>query len=900
MTDSTSTQYGDTVLLPKTAFPLRADAVKREHQYRERCTSFLYAWQRERETSQEFILHDGPPYANGNLHLGHALNKILKDVINRYQLLQGKKVHYVPGWDCHGLPIEQKALESLKKDHRTLSAVEIREAARQRALSEVEKQRKDFMSWCIMGDWDHPYKTLNLDFELRQLQLFHDMVEKGYIYRQLKPVYWSPSSRTALAEAELEYNDEHKSRSIYVKLPVVSSDLHRSLPEDAKVYLLVWTTTPWTMPANRAVSINPEIDYVLAKGGDKEYFVVAKDREGVLQQSGAESESLEISALTLLQSRYRHPLTGNLYPILAGSHVTAESGTGLVHTAPGHGMEDYEVCLKHGILPFSPVDEDGMFTTDAGAGLAGKCTFTEGNAAVIDMLRQNNLLYKEELYTHKYPYDWRTKKPVMLRATAQWFANLTDLQQDGVNALSSVQMIPETSRHRLTQFTLSRKEWCISRQRAWGVPIPVLYGVKDGKPLLTSESISHIISVFEQRGTDLWWTEPNDEVFIAPTYRQGEQAYKRGYDTMDVWFDSGTSWTMLGKDQRAQVYLEGSDQHRGWFQSSLLTSVASRGHAPYEKLITHGFVLDEQGRKMAKSLGNIVEPSVIVHGGKINKKQSPPYGTDILRLWVASTEFTRDVTMGPTILAHIAESMRKIRTTARFMLGNLHDFRESDLVAYEGLRPFDKYMLGKLSQFIMMVENAYESFAFNQAVQAFHNFNNNVLSATYFDVIKDRLYNEATNATSRRSAQTVLYHILKSYTVCLAPIACHTSEEIYEHMGSILDDTHTSVFQNPWPRIPSQWNADEELQKDFDALLQLKTSVNQVLESMRQEKLLTTSQGASLSIICNEKTPDFLSKHADDLSDINLVSSVEILISDQPEESMHYADHVTSDGKGAR
>ncbi|RUP52396.1 hypothetical protein BC936DRAFT_144633 [Jimgerdemannia flammicorona] len=706
-TTAANPSYADTLLLPKTTFPLRADAVNREHAFRDRCTTDLYHWQLENNPKDLFVLHDGPPYANGGLHIGHAINKILKDITNRYKVLQGHRVHYVPGWDCHGLPIELKALEELKNiDGSQLTPTEIRKMARARALSEVEKQKQGFISWGVMGDWDNAYKTLDKDFEVRQLKVFKKMVNKGYIYRQHKPVYWSPSSKTALAEAELEYKDDHLSRSIYVKFSVVqlAPALANLLPKEvsaSSVHALVWTTTPWTIPANKAVAVNPDMVYLLVKSADGSHLVVAKDRlQALREELGIETaveltQLAEVAGSDLLGTTYAHPLTDEILPFIAGAYVTAESGTGLVHTAPGHGMEDYEACRSLGIKPFSPVDDTGHFTAEAGADLAGKFTFTDGNALVIDKLTERGRLVRERKYKHKYPYDWRTKKPVMLRATAQWFANVEELQKKAVESLKAVRMVPESSFRRIEQFTLSRKEWCISRQRAWGVPIPVLYDTETGEPLLTDSSVQHIIAVIERMGgTDAWWEVKDDAVFVADEYKTKGKTYRRGYDTMDVWFDSGSSWTLV-KDKIAErsddgrpaadLYLEGSDQHRGWFQSSLLTSVAVTGKPPYSILITHGFVLDEHGRKMSKSIGNVVEPKLITHGGK-DLKQQPAYGADVLRLWVAASEYTRDVTIGKTVMAHVSESMRKIRTTARFMLSNIDGFSEERMVNYADLK----------------------------------------------------------------------------------------------------------------------------------------------------------------------------------------------------------------------
>ncbi|KAI8092665.1 tRNA synthetases class I-domain-containing protein [Halteromyces radiatus] len=848
--------YSDTILLPNTGFALRADAAKREHLFRDRCTKDLYPWQLKNNPEELFILHDGPPYANGSVHSGHAMNKILKDIINRYHVLKGRKVWYRPGWDCHGLPIEMKALEQLRSKGTIamLSPIQIRDLAKKKALKELDIQRNAFKSWGIMGDWDNPYRTLDKDYELRQLDVFNEMVKKGYIYRQLKPVYWSPSSKSALAESELEYNDAHKSRSIHVRFPMVN--LAPSLQEKWKnhlnqLYAVIWTTTPWTIPSNKAVAVHPDLEYSLVRltNGD-DCYLIGSDRVDAFASELDQTVHVldKVPGSTLIGSSYQHPLWKDDRLIIGGNHVTSDSGTGLVHTAPGHGMEDYEVCSKIGISPF--IGDDGKFTKEvASLGLEGKMAFNEGTATVIDLLAKESALMLEKDYIHKYPYDWRTKQPVMLRATAQWFANVEQLQIKAVEALKNTRMIPEVSLRRLEQFTLSRKEWCISRQRSWGVPIPALYNSETGEALLTQESVQHIIDIFDKNGsTDIWWEAEDDDLFIAPKYKDDGNTYIRGYDTMDVWFDSGTSWTMIKeyterdpKDETplADVCLEGSDQHRGWFQSSLLTSIALTGKAPYGTLITHGFALDEQGRKMSKSIGNTVEPGLITDGGK-DKKKNPAYGSDVLRMWVANCEYSRDVSIGPTIIAQMSEIMRKIRTTARFMLGNLHDFTYKDKIKYEDLKEIDKYMLHELYQFNLDVRAAFDDFAFNRAMQHVQNFTTNQLSAFYFDVIKDRVYNDRQDAITRRMAQTVLYEILNTYTLALSPVVCHTAEEIYEHYRSKTPTPESSIFKiDQWHpnqlQLYSEWN-NPELNTKWILLKELKGQVNQVLEQARQEK----------------------------------------------------------------
>ncbi|GAA5795050.1 hypothetical protein HPULCUR_000401 [Helicostylum pulchrum] len=867
--------YTNTILLPKTNFPLRADAAKREHLFRDRCTKDLYPWQLKNNPKDSFILHDGPPYANGNVHCGHALNKILKDIVNRYKVLQGHKVFYRPGWDCHGLPIELKALEHIRRKGDDLSPVDIRKIAKAKALSEVDKQMTAFKSWGVMGDWDKPYLTLNSGYEIRQLRVLIDMIKNGYIYRQLKPVYWSPSSKSALAESELEYNEAHISQSIHVRFALtnLSTQLKQKWSQYKDINALIWTTTPWTIPSNKAISVHPELNYSLVKI-ENDTFIVASDRVDALQTELKKEIVVldQVAGQELLGCEYKHPLFDEKMPIIGAQHVTAESGTGLVHTAPGHGMEDYEACLAHGIKPFSPVDDGGKFTKEAGEGLEGKEAFTDGTEAVIQMLGPSIIL--QQAYSHKYPYDWRTKKPVMLRATAQWFANVENLQKEAVDSLKKVRMVPEVSIRRLEQFTLSRKEWCISRQRSWGVPIPALYD-QDGQALLTETSVEYIIKILQERGTDAWWEETDDNVFVAPEYRNQGKNYTRGYDTMDVWFDSGTSWTMLNnipdRDPAkpvADVYLEGSDQHRGWFQSSLLTSIAVAGKTPYGSLITHGFALDEQGQKMSKSIGNTLEPTFFIQGGK-DKKKNPAYGTDVLRYWVANCEYTRDVTIGPSIIGIVSESLRKIRTTARFLLGNLHDFKEENYIEYDKLQEVDKYMLHELYKYNDRVTGAYNDFAFNKVVQNIQNFTNSTLSSFYFDTIKDRLYNEPASSESRRMAQTVLYEVLKSYTTSVAPFVCHTAEEIYENYKAITPNPESSIFKAGWVVSHDKWN-NEALNQKWSVLLELKGEINQALESARQEKHIRSSQEAEVSLYLNKESS--MNKLVESMPDTELAS----------------------------
>ncbi len=621
---------------------MRANAIKREPEIQTFwAENNIYSRLSQENPGELFILHDGPPYANGSLHIGHALNKILKDIINRYQLLQGRKVRYVAGWDCHGLPIELKVLQAMKSPERqNLTPLQLRQKAKDFALAAVREQLSSFKRYGIWSDWDHPYLTLQPEYEAAQIGVFGRMYLKGYIYRGLKPVHWSPSSKTALAEAELEYPEGHVSRSIYTVFPVikVSEKLKSVLaPFMPDLALAVWTTTPWTIPGNLAIAVNGSLNYAVVEVLPNEnslfhhkYLIVSTDLVPRLTtilnvdlrvQASFSGEDLE-------HTIYRHPLFDRESPVLiGGDYITTDSGTGLVHTAPGHGQEDYIVGQRYGLPILAPVDENGNFTQDAGK-FAGLNVLGEGNQAIIDALAQAGSLLKEEAYQHKYPYDWRTNKPTIFRATEQWFASVHGFREDALKAIASVRWIPPQGENRITPMVAERSDWCISRQRAWGLPIPVFYDQETGEVLLNEDTINHVQAIIAQRGSDAWWELEIAELLPEP-YRSNGHQYRRGMDTMDVWFDSGSSWAAVANQRQeltypVDMYLEGSDQHRGWFQSSLLTSVAVNGIAPYKTVLTHGFVLDEQGRKMSKSIGNVVDPQIIINGGKDQKKKKTP------------------------------------------------------------------------------------------------------------------------------------------------------------------------------------------------------------------------------------------------------------------------------------
>ena len=864
MTDAK--RYKETINLPKTSFEMRANAVKREPELQKFWVeNKIYERLSVDNPGDPFVLHDGPPYANGDLHMGHALNKILKDIINRFQLLQGRKVRYVPGWDCHGLPIELKVVQALSAEEREqLTPITLRKKARNFALKTVKRQFKDFVRYGIWADWQHAYLTLAPQYEAAQIGVFGQMVLKGYIYRGLKPVHWSPSSQTALAEAELEYPEGHTSRSLYAAFPAVSAsgEAQAALePFLSQLGIAIWTTTPWTIPANLAVSVNPDLTYAVADRGEdyqsgetesslsSRYLLVAAAL--VERLSGVLGESLTVRAQlpgwALEGCTYRHPLFDRESPIVVGGdYVTTESGTGLVHTAPGHGIEDYGVGQRYDLPTLSPVDANGFFTGEAGV-FSGLNVLADGNEAVIEALSQAGSLIKEEPYVHKYPYDWRTKQPTIFRATEQWFASVEGFREEALAAIADVNWIPAQGENRITPMVADRSDWCISRQRSWGVPIPVFYDEETNEPLLTEETIAHVQNIIAERGSNAWW-ELSVEELLPESYRDNGRRYRKGTDTMDVWFDSGSSWAAVAQQRSdlhypVEMYLEGSDQHRGWFQSSLLTSVATNGCAPYRTVLTHGFVLDENGRKMSKSLGNVVDPSIIINGGK-NQKEEPPYGADILRLWVSSVDYSSDVPIGKTILKQMADVYRKIRNTTRFLLGNLHDFDPAtDAVAYDELPELDRYMLHRLTEVFDEVTAAFESYQFFRFFQTVQNFCTVDLSNFYLDTAKDRLYISASDSPRRRSCQTVLAIAVENLARAIAPVLCHMAEDIWQHLP--YSAAQTSVFEAGWVQLDDQWR-NAELAAKWQQLRDIRTEVNKVLEQARSEKSIGSSLDAKV------------------------------------------------------
>ncbi len=820
-----------------------------------------------------FTLHDGPPYANGALHMGHALNKILKDVINKFHIMRGRKVRFIPGWDCHGLPIELKVLQTLSQSERkALTPINLRKKASAYASKQIESQMKGFKRWGVWADWKNPYLTLQKEYESAQIKLFGEMALKGYIYRGLKPVHWSPSSRTALAEAELEYPEGHTSPSVYVAFPVKELpenlyknllDLNSELPKD-KIQLCnllkvaIWTTTPWTLPANAAVAINSRLKYVFAKNKDKEEVIIVASEllEEVSEKIEADFYPLaEVQGDLLEGILYKNPLLDRISPVvLGGNYITTQSGTGLVHTAPGHGIDDFKTGLENNLHVFCPVDERGFFTSEAGK-FEGLNVLKEANSAIIEDLKTLDLLLKEYPYKHKYPYDWRTKKPTIFRATEQWFASVEGFREEALRAIDQVEWLPDTGKKRIESMVRDRGDWCISRQRTWGVPIPVFYNKKNNDVLLNKETLEHIQQLFAKHGADIWWKLDESDL-LPSSYASEAKEWEKGLDTMDVWFDSGSSWAAVNnqKDNMnypADLYLEGTDQHRGWFQSSLLTSVAANNQAPYRSVLTHGFALDENGRKMSKSLGNIIEPSLIIDGGN-NKKTDPAYGADVLRLWVSSVDYSVDVPIGASILRQLSDVYRKVRNTSRYLLGNLHDFDPNkDSIDYEELPILDKWMLNRTAEVIEQITVAYENYEFAKFFQLLQSFCVVDLSNFYLDIAKDRLYVSAPNDRRRRTCQTVLSLIVERLAGLIAPVLCHMAEDIWQNIPYNLPEE--SVFQRGWPEVPSLWHK-KSLAAPILLIRELRVAVNRALEDCRNDQQIGSSLESSVRLETEQKS----------------------------------------------
>ena len=832
----------ETLHLGRTGFPMRGNLPNREGEWQKEWDEKDLYGQRQKlnEGKPSFVLHDGPPYANGNIHLGHSLNKISKDIIIRSKSMSGFRAPYVPGWDTHGLPIEQVlAKQGVKR--KEMDIVEYRKLCHDYALSQVDKQRADFKRLGVSGDWEHPYVTLTPDYEAAQIRVFGKMAEKGYIYKGLKPIYWSPSSESSLAEAEIEYHDV-KSPSIYVAFKVVDGkDLL-----DTDTSFIIWTTTPWTLPANLGISANPDFDYVQIKA-DGRKFVVAKDLlETVSKEIGWENVEVlqEFKGEVLDLMTAQHPFYDRTSLLMLGDHVTLDAGTGLVHTAPGHGEEDYIVGKKYGLDVLSPLDSRGCYTAEA-PGFEGMF-YDKANPVVTKMLEENGSLLKLDFFTHSYPHDWRTKKPVIYRATPQWFASIDKFRQDILDEVEKVDWIIPWGKTRLYNMIRDRGDWVISRQRAWGVPLPVFYA-ENGEAILTHETIEHVAELFAEYGSNVWFErEAKDllpEVFTHPGSPNG--IFTKETDIMDVWFDSGSSHEGVLRNRPelkfpADMYLEGSDQYRGWFNSSITTSVAINGVAPYKAVLSQGFTLDGEGRKMSKSLGNTIVPETVI-------KQM---GADILRLWVSSVDYESDVRVSMDILAQVSEVYRKIRNTMRFLLANTTDFDpKADRVAYEDLRSVDKYMMVRLNQTIEQIrKEGYDKYNFLHIYRTVVNFLTVDLSSFYLDFAKDVVYIEAADNHERRCMQTVFYDIAVALTKLLTPIIPHTAEEIWGYLKEEEEYVQLAEF----PEVETFAN-QEELLDMWKAFMDFRDDVLKALEVARNEKLIGKSMEAKVTVYPNEQ-----------------------------------------------
>lgn len=886
--------YLKALLLPKTAFSPKIPTDQARKNLIEKSGKSLYLWQQKRpDYEKEFVLHDGPPYANGDLHLGHSLNKILKDIINRFELLHNDlKVSYRPGWDCHGLPIEMKAIQ----DAGRLSAPETRKLCRELASFMIDKQRQQFLDFGIMADFDTPYVTMASDYEAAQLQIFLKLFENGLLSRQLKPVWWGCETQTALAEAELEYNANHKSIAIYVKFPLTNSELLDRL--GGNVHLLIWTSTPWTIPANKAICVNSQLDYMVLENvetGEKLIVGVERADEIIKLDSSYSKTDIVIKGSELEGLHYENPSfqDNTTYPVLHGDHVTASAGTGLVHNAPGHGLEDFLVGQKHKLNGVSSVDARGLYIENnlplGFLELAGK--YANGKASMLrclEILESHKMLFHvNKKFTHSYPYDWRSKTPVIQRATPQWFVNVEDIKEAATKLLEQVEFIPEAGRNRLTLFVNNRSEWCISRQRTWGVPLPIVYSKETHEPLDDLDTIRHVVNKLAEFGTDQWFEEEEDISRWLPEDRNGRHYYK-GKDTMDVWFDSGTSWSTLGDNLTslmssdtplADVYLEGSDQHRGWFQSSLINKIIASGVnkdfkpvAPYKKIITHGFTLDKKMDKMSKSKGNVILPLQVIEGG--GKPAVPALGTDGLRLWVASSNYTLDVSVSPEVLTRVMENVKKLRVTFKYMLGNLHDFE--DAVPLSQLNPLDKWLLSRLHTLQEKTVEAYRSHNYAKVVRELNAHMSGDLSALYFDISKDCLYTSGQNSPRRRGIQTVLDYLVRVYIGILAPIQPVLTQEVWDVYAAKFNHREDSPFKMKWSyfTLPEEV-VDTEIASEFDTIWKIRDSLYKSLETLRGEGLFKNKLEAEVYLDTeSESLNELLEKHKEFLDDYFLVSRV--------------------------
>lgn len=875
--------YNNTLNLPVTDFPMRGNLPKREPETLEKWEKnrLYYKIVEKNQGKPSYILHDGPPYANGEIHLGTALNKTLKDIIVKYKNMSGFCSPYVPGWDTHGLPIELKAMKAIGVENGAIPPVELRKHCRDFALTHVANQMRQFKRLGTLGDYDDPYVTLKPEYEARQIEVFGEMAKKGYMYKGLKPVYWCPDCNTALAEAEIEYSND-PCHSIYVKFNVTDDKgIFTALGLDlSKIYFVIWTTTTWTIPGNLAICLGPEYNYTLVKAGD-EYYVMADELvKTTMETAGITDYTTEhlFAGAELEGMKTKHPLYDRLSPIIVGDHVTLESGTGCVHTAPGYGVEDFEVCKNYddiGILVC--VDSKGRQTAEAGE-FEGMDTDT-ANKAIAAKLEETGALLAVQKIVHQYPHCWRCNSPIIYRATEQWFCSVNGFRDEAVKAIENVKWIPEWGEDRIKGMVRDRSDWCISRQRTWGVPIPIVYCKDCGKPIVNDETIKAIADMFRKEGSDSWWTKEVSE-FIPESVKCecGCGEFTKEYDIMDVWFDSGVSHTAVmeqheGLTWPADLYLEGADQYRGWFQSSLLTSVVYKGTAPYKAVCTHGWVVDGEGKTMHKSLGNGIDPSEI----------TDQYGADILRLWVASSDYHSDIRISKTILSQLSDAYKKIRNTARFILGNLGNGKgfdpDADSVSDDKLTELDKWALMRLDALIDKVNEGYDSFDFHIAFHAIHNFCVIDMSNFYLDIIKDRLYCEKEDSELRRAAQTTMYRILSAVARLAAPIISFTAEEIWQFMPHSASDDKESVFLNTMPE-KSGIEFSAEFVEKWSFIYAARESANKALEEARNNKVIGKSLEAKIIVKSSDEDYDRYVSLTKQLAEALIVSDFTVERSD--------------------
>ena len=883
-----ATDFSKTLNLPVTDFAMRANLPQREpDMLKEWESGSLYKSLMEKnEGKVKYILHDGPPYANGDIHIGHALNKLLKDFIVRYQNMSGKHAPFVPGWDCHGLPAESAIIKQTKLDRGSMTVSEFRNKCKDFVLSYVDRQREGFKRLGIIGDWENPYLTLKPEFEAKQIEVFGEMAKKGYIYKGMKPVYWCAYDETALAEAEIEYNDD-ACDSIFVKF-AVTDDLGgkikgmQGVPEN--VYFVIWTTTTWTLPGNMGICLNPDFEYSVVKVGDEAYIIASELLESVTKATGIE----EYEVIGTLKGREMdgmkaaHPFLDRESYVINGAHVTLEGGTGCVHTAPGFGIEDFDVWRKYENLPklIVPVDSKGKLTE-----LAGKyngLTTAEANVEILKDLKESGALLAVQKIVHSYPHCWRCKNPIIYRATEQWFASVSDMTKDAVKACDDIEWLPVWGKDRMVAMIRERNDWCISRQRNWGVPIPILYCADCGKYVINDTTIKAVSALFREKGSNAWYDLPAEEIVPGLACECGCTRFTKEKDIMDVWFDSGSSHAAVLEEREeleapADLYLEGGDQYRGWFQSSMLTSIAARGRAPYKKIVTHGWTVDGEGKAMHKSLGNAVSPKEVID----------TYGADILRLWVSSVDFTVDARISKDILKQLSEVYRKIRNTARILMGNLGtaetDFNpDTDMVDEQKLPDIDKWALARLNKLTRDVKAAYESCQFHIAFHEISNFCTTEMSKLYIDISKDRTYVDKKDGEGRRAAQTTMYKVLSALTRLVSPILAFTADEIWKSMPHVKTDDVRNVVLNLMP----EYDASEPFAKEeekYERLFELRDTALSALEVARAGKLIGKSLEAKVTVTADGETYDFLNSFdSDELSDVFIVSKT-VLVKGAPE-----------------